>query len=591
MRNSQGTLRGTRFASLPHQNSLLWAAPELDDILTKKVCNLLSNAQWKRPFISALPRLETSAWTKPIPLHRAVLGCAVVYLICLLPLFIVEIPPLQDYHFHVARIYILNHWHDTPALQKYYKITSFLLPNVGMDVIALLFAKLMPLEAAGKAFISLTLGLQLTGCMALYRSVHGHYGLWPLVAGIFLFNWIFIFGFLNYLFGVGLLMWAVAIWISLGSSVIWLRISLGSALSTCLFFCHMVTVGLFAVIVGAYEIQRSAGMVQELPKMAFRNLATGASIFLPPICLFLISATADEAHETISYTSFLWKPAIFVRALLSANWIADAATVVIVAAFLTILFLRGRLTLARPMRLPIALLIITFLAMPHVLFSAWGVDSRIPLVIVLLLVGSSQPVFGGRAWDRLVEIMLIGLLIFRSVIFSYDWYASSRILEEFRIAFHKLPANSVLFDASEAPLPSFQDIKLGLWHPPLPHAAALAAWDGRVFVPQIYAEHGQQPITITSHYAALYRLQNHGPTEVSSAGALDSVVTRIHEVLQGARWTGPVFLLLLYPERLNLPIPERASVVASGTHFLLIALDAPSAAAYGFQSLADSVRN
>jgi hypothetical protein len=550
-----------------------------------EICKLLSNTQRESSSAGALPHFGTFAWTEPVPFNRAAIGCAIVYLICLAPLLLTRIPPLHDYPFHIARIYILDHWHDMPTLQRYYKITSFLLPDVGMDVVALLLAKLMPIEAAGTVFIALILGLQLTGCMALYRSIHGHYGLWSLAAGVFLFNWIFVFGFLNYLFGVGLLMWAVAIWISLGSSATWLRIFLGSILSILLFFCHMVTIGLFAVIVGGYEIQRAAGMVRELPGIALRNLATGASIFLPPICLFLVSATADEAHKTISFTTFSWKPAIFVRVLLSASWAADTATVAVVAACLAILSLRGRLALARPMYLPIALLIVTFLAMPHVLFSAWGVDSRIPLVIVLLLVASSQPVFGGRAWGRLVGVMLIGLMVFRSAVFSYDWYASSRILEEFRATFRRLPADSVLFAANEARA-SLQDVRLGLWHPPLLHAATLAALDGRIFVPQVYAEHGQQPIRVTSRYAALYRFQNHSPIEVSSVGTLNSAVDRIREVVQGAQWTGPVFLLLTYPERLNLPIPERASVVASGTHFLLIALDSRSAAAYDSQSLA-----
>ena len=38
---------------------------------------------------------------------------------------------------------------------------------------------------------------------------------WPLLVGFFLYNAIFLFGFTNYLFGVGVLLWAVAAWVAM----------------------------------------------------------------------------------------------------------------------------------------------------------------------------------------------------------------------------------------------------------------------------------------------------------------------------------------------------------------------------------------
>jgi hypothetical protein len=509
-----------------------------------------------------------------VPFRSAAIAFAAVCGMCLVPLLLTQNPPLHDYQFHIARIYILTHWQNSTALQSYYQIGSFLLPNVGMDVIAVLLVKLMPIETAGVVFIGLTLALQLSGCMALYRGVHGHYTLWPLVAGLFLFNWIFLFGFLNYLFGVGLLLWATAVWIALNQSAPWLRVLWGSVFSVALFFSHIVAVGLFAVIVAGYEIQRAAANYQDMPSLAFRNLLVGVSIFVLPGFLFFASSTAAEGGEKTSHSiiNLLRTPAIFVRVLLSGNWTLDSVTVLITVACLVILFLRGRLTVARPMYLVIAMLVVTFIAMPHEVFGGWGADTRIPVVIVYVLIASTRPILGNRVWERMVLGMLVGALAFQSAFLSYSWHAYDKIYREFRTAFEKLPAGSVLFVASETPVPSLQDIDLRLWHPPLTHVAALAVLDGRAFVPQVWAQPGQQPIRVASRYTALYRYQDKAPIVVATAGALNAVVERMRGLIGDAQFSGPVFLLLVDPQRLNLPRPEHASVIASGARFVLMAL-------------------
>ncbi len=518
---------------------------------------------------------ERFTFTRPVPFQRAAGAFVAVYVLCLLPLLMAQNPPLHDYQFHIARIDILAHWHDPSALRSYYDLGSFLIPNVGMDVIAVLLAKLMPVETAGIVFIGLTLALQLSGCMALYRSIHGHYGLWPLVAGLFLFNWIFLFGFLNYLFGVGLLLWASAIWISLSRSAVWPRILWGSAFSVALFFSHVVAVGLFAVIVAGYELQRAAAIFRGTPALAVRNVLVGALIFVLPICLFFASTTAAEGDGKTSHsiTNLLRTPAIFFRVLLSGNWTIDIVTVAVTAACLAILVLRGRLIVARPMYLAITLLMMTFLVMPHELFGGWGADTRIPVVIVFVLIASTRPILRNMAWERTILAILVGGLIFQSAVLSYDWHGYDRVYRNFRTAFTRLPANSVLFVASETPLPSLQDIDLWLWHPPLVHVATLAVLDSQTFVPQLWAQPGQQPIRVADRYAALYAYQNKGPIEVATAQALNAAAERMRELLADVEFAGPAYLLLINPQRLNLPLPQNAPVIASGPQFIMMELE------------------
>lgn len=354
-------------------------------------------------------------------------------------------------------------------------------------------------------FIGLTPALQLSGCMALHRVLHGRYGLWPLVAGLFPCNWIFLFGLLSYLFGVGLLLWATAVWIGLaagsgtGAKLLW-----GTALSLALFFSHLIAFGLFALIVAGYETQRALPMLCRQCVQALRYLLVGASIFVVPVIL----------------------------------------------------------------------LAVCFLATPHELFGGWGADTRIPLVIVLVLIACVRPVLRDRRWKTVSVAVLGGALLVQSALRSYDWLGYDAVIGEFRTAFGALPANSVLLIASETDMPSFQDINLRLWQPPLPHVATLAVLEGGgIFVPDTFAQVGQQPITVTAPYSAIYRCQSNKPFKATTTEALQGFITHAQRLLAEAGSTDPVFVLLLYPQEFNLALPAHTTVAASTSRALLLAVE------------------
>ncbi len=70
-------------------------------------------------------------------------------------------------------------------------------------------------KPAGKVFIALTFALLAGGTMALHAALHRRWSPWPLLAVFFLYNSVFLWGFLNYLFGLGLALFACALWVRL----------------------------------------------------------------------------------------------------------------------------------------------------------------------------------------------------------------------------------------------------------------------------------------------------------------------------------------------------------------------------------------
>ena len=174
------------------------------------------------------------------------------------------------------------------------------------------------------------------------------------------------------------MLWAVGAWIALSRSAPWCRVLCGTIFSIALFFCHLTTVGLYAVIVAGYEIQRSTRVLRISKWNAVCNLLVGTSIFIAPLVLFIASSTWGEASSSIGYV-YPWgwtKLITFWRALMSGSWLLDNLMGVVVAMFIVILICHGRLQVNRFMYLPLILLLLTYVIMPERLLSGRGIHVR-----------------------------------------------------------------------------------------------------------------------------------------------------------------------------------------------------------------------
>ena len=141
----------------------------------------------------------------------------IVSVVVVVPLLVAPIPPLHDYPFHLARMDAIAALTGEVNHPTHYRLGSFLLPNVAMDVAAFGLTAVLPPPLAGRVFLGFVLLLLLTGNVALHRVIHGRLSPWPLLAAFFLYNWIFLFGFINYLFGVGVMLWGIAVWLALAA--------------------------------------------------------------------------------------------------------------------------------------------------------------------------------------------------------------------------------------------------------------------------------------------------------------------------------------------------------------------------------------
>ena len=510
-----------------------------------------------------------------IPVVRSVGFFFLTLLVAVAPLCFSKYAPLLDYPWHLARIYILDNWDKSPLLQNWYDIRSFILPNVGMDLITLFLAKILPVEVAGRVFIAVVFAITLSGSMFLYRAVNGRLTLWPLLSSLFLFNWILLFGFLNYLLGIGLLLWAIGIWVFLSHSSPWLRLFVGTILTISLFFCHLAALGLFAVTVAGYELQRSCRTLRTSEWLADRDLFIGAAIFIVPFVLYIISSTSGHTVNTFIYAQpwFRQKLITFYLSLMSGNWLLDAAMIGLFGLFIIFVGLLGRFRLAKSMYFPLAILLITYLVLPITgLLSGAYIDTRIPIAIVFIVIGCSHLTIKNKVWRRVMLYSLFGFLIFRSVLLSYDWHKYNYVIQEFTSAFASLPSGSVMFVVDGAHEPTLTGDRKQ-WRPPVLHLGSLAILQQRVFVPVTWAHSLKQPIAVTKRFKEIKKFQRNSPVEVNTPEELTTFTNQMRMLVLNADIpVSSVFLLVINPEKIVTTVSDQIEVVESGLRFKLLKL-------------------
>ncbi len=83
-----------------------------------------------------------------------------------------------------------------------------------MDLIVPRLAQFMNVYLAGQVFIVGMFALIISGILALNRALTGRWSMLPMFAFPLLYNHVFLVGLMNYIFGLGVALWALAGWIA-----------------------------------------------------------------------------------------------------------------------------------------------------------------------------------------------------------------------------------------------------------------------------------------------------------------------------------------------------------------------------------------
>ena len=384
--------------------------------------------------------------TEPTPrLYWSVIAFAAIA--TLLPVMLTAVPPLYDYAGHLARI--VTTWRiltDTDPSGNF-ALVADIVPNLAMDGIVLAFMWLgLPAEIAGRVFLGLTLLLIGGGVLAFHRTLFARRSLFPALALPFVYGNTLLWGFMNYLFGIGVMLLAAALWerlrrVSLAAAGLWLAL-----LAVLAFFSHLIAaLLLFGVVVG---LQASRLLAARRTWPAF---VVALAAFLPTVALMLASPLLDKHTPTaprtgglfIGWTAILDRIRGFTYLGTTYSDEIEQIAVLAVLALAVYLLARRRLTLHWPMALPLAGLTVIYLVLPDGWFGTAFVPHRLPLAILGLALAMADAPGRQRALAAFVTV----LMVIRIAIVLPAWQAADAAYAPFLAAIDRIPATARIYYA------------------------------------------------------------------------------------------------------------------------------------------------
>lgn len=384
-----------------------------------------------------------------------------ILLIALVPLAVTPVVPTIDFYNHVARYYVLGHLNDVPALRDNYAVAWALLPNLGLDIVALPLFRLLPPLIAAKAVLILILSVQFGGVLALNTALNGRVNrVSVLLAAILLNSYIFAWGFVNFLLGFGLSLWALASWVRLRERRLWLASAVGVLLAVVIFLCHGLAFALYGLVVSMLELGRWLRVrPRRLGSLVGATVAVALQAIVPAL-LFLNTATVEAGNSlgtVVAGRSSV--PRLMDRLVVMAQdqltailrvanspWlILDIVSFAAIAGLLFMAVRRGVLRV-NPVAIP-ALLLLGLLCVvtPPSLFGVGKISDRIPLVAALLLAAALAP--AARADRRGHSFLLTGMaaiFVVRTAASTIGYAPYDQDFADFLTVTQRAPAHAVI---------------------------------------------------------------------------------------------------------------------------------------------------
>jgi hypothetical protein len=447
-----------------------------------------------RALLTATPQRAAALGTE---LPRAVRGGPIWVVFVLLlalvaaPVFSTALPPLLDYPNHLARMHLLAEGGD-----RFYAVRWAPLPNLAEDLIVPPLARLMPLEMAGKLFLVAIFALIAGGVLYLNRVATGGSRLWPLAAFLLLYNRTFLWGFLNYLFGLGAALIGLGLWMALEGRRPWMRVLTAALAALICFFSHLAAFGVFALAIFGVEVPRLTADLRagRWPALGRRATIMGLPFVIPAILLFRWHRQTGASG--ISYAEFPRKLDLLFSVFDNYDRVFDIASFALFVGFLIWLGWTGRLGLTSRLGGAAGLLFIAYLALPSRIYGGSGLDHRLPLAFFLLLIASSAPRFPSPRSAVMVGSAAAMLLGLRLAVIERVWLTADRIYAVDLAGVDRLPRGARVAVAYPP----------GIIHAtavPEVHLAAMAVVRRDAFVPTLFAFPDQQPLVLRLPWAAI----------------------------------------------------------------------------------------
>ena len=520
-----------------------------------------------KPIVAEAPMLRHSTPGFSPPQIGVLFGAFL--LLISIPIWTHPLPPLSDYINHLARMQVIATIKENPQLASFYEIHWQVIPNLIMDFIVPSLARVMNIYVAGQVYMVGMFALIISGIFMLNRALVGRWTAFPLLAIPLLYNYDFLVGLMNYIFGIGVALWALAGWIAVRERAWPLRFALSTTCVVLLFFCHLSALGIYGVGLLAFELLR---LWQHRSQLWPRRLADFVASGLP----FLAAAPLLYASPTMDLIGSTWwdqrgKTDGLMYVFSNYSDIAAWGLIIVMGASIG-WAVRHRVLRFNPLLW--ALLVvggIVYFALPRIMFDTYMTDQRVPLGIAFMLFGCGNLELRRRLVRRAFMVVLIVLVAGRVLEIDVNWSQLSDSTTEFRTSVRRIAPGSKVFVAY-ADRALGEDVRdLGLVH-----AASIATIDRSSLVTTDFTVAGKQVLHARPQYRDWVDARDGTPPLTAQL-----IVAAEHP---GPRtpvfwlnWTKFDYLYVLFTED-EAPNPDarRLKLIADGDRFQLYKIIKPT---------------
>jgi hypothetical protein len=511
---------------------------------------------------------------RPHDLSRGLI--ALLFVACMalvsIPILTHPIPPLSDYVNHLARMHVIAALPHDENLARFYSLEWSILPNLMMDLVVPVIDRVTNIYVAGEIYTLLCFALITAGTLTLHRALFGSWSALPLLAFPLLYNNIFLIGVMNYYFGIGLALFALAFWSLLREKPWPLRFMISAAFVVALFFCHLFAAGVYAVGILSFELARLFGRRDTplLPRLI--DFVASGLPFAIIIPMLIASPTWGLSGQNT------WEPQgklqgveFVINVYYDIVAFVLTAVVVLAAAWA----IQHRLLRTHPLLLPLLLVAgAVYLAMPRVVFATYMADQRFPIAIAFMVLATIQVDLRHRLAQRGFVVVLILLLAVRVGEVQTVWDR----LTHWTASFQK--SISLIHPGSRV-LVAYADIQGG--NDPrdlgLVHAACLAIIERSSLVTTAFTVKGKQILRANPPY------RNQVDTEDGTPPQIEQLLLTVED----APPAGPLYwdlwpqhfdyVYVLFTERgAPNPDPDRLKMIYEGERFRLYQVIPPKPA-------------
>ena len=495
-----------------------------------------------------------------------------------IPILLYPWPPLSDYINHLARMHVIATIGSDPNLALFYQIEWQVIPNLMMDLIVPILQRVMNVYLAGQAYTIMTFVLILSGTLALNRQLYRHWSVLPLIAFPLLYNNVFLVGTMNYLFGIGLALWALTSWVALRERAVALRLAVSTLFVLALFFCHLFAVGVYGLGLLAFELQRLLALRWRGPLAVdgaaeprlppWLDFIVSGLPFLPVVPLLLMSPTWTLRWDFTWELSGKVNGLLFVIEVYSRSATFFLATIVAIAA---VFAARHRALQFHPFGwMLLAVGGITYLVLPRVLFDTYMADQRLPIALAFMIIACAHLDLRDEFVRRGFATVLVLLLAVRAFEVQGVWREISRGTASFRDSVRHIDRGSKVLVAYADP--DNGDNARDLW---LTHAACLAIIERSALVTTAFTVLGKQVMHVRRDYRDRVDTEDGTPPSIRQLLSHTELTDWDDDPPYWSRWTTDYdYLYILFTDRdYANPDPTRLTPLFAGNRFVLYHID------------------